>query len=88
MSLERRDLALKVGDAGRVASATNALSQSARFLLEREDAETIVTRMEERVRATWYGVARAQGVSERDCEVIQSAFAYPGFSLRGDDKLI
>lgn len=82
VSLERRDLALTVGDAGRVASASNVLSQSARFLLKREDAETIVMQMEERVRSTWYGAARAAGVSERDCSLIQGAFRYPGFGLR------
>lgn len=80
VSLERRDLALTVGDAGRTASAVNVLSQSARFLLKPEDAQAIVVQMEERVRSTWYEVARAAGVTELDCGLIQSAFAYPGFT--------
>ena len=37
--------------------------------------------MEERVRNTWYDVARRCGVSEQDCEKISGAFAYPGFRL-------
>lgn len=35
--------------------------------------------MTEQVRATWYSVARAQGVSQRDVEVISGAFVYDGF---------
>ena len=81
ISLERRELALVVGDAGRSATAANLVSQSARFLLESDQAEAIVQEMEERVRATWYATARTEGVSERDCELIQGAFAYPGFRM-------
>lgn len=79
VSQERRDLALTIGDEGRVATALNLLSQSERFLLRRADADAIVRGMEDHVRSNWYGVARGAGVSERDCELIQGAFAYPGF---------
>ena len=82
VSLERRDLALTVGDAGRYASAQNVLSQSIRFLVKPDEAEKLVDGMEKRVRQTWYEVARREGVSERDCELIAGAFAYPGFGLR------
>lgn len=81
LSLERRDLALTVGDLGRTASAENLLSQSARFLLEREEAAAIVDEMEACVLGTWYDTARGQGVSEQYCELIRSAFAYPGFRM-------
>jgi serine/threonine-protein kinase HipA len=37
--------------------------------------------MEALVNARWYPVARADGVSEADCERIASAFVYPGFRL-------
>jgi serine/threonine-protein kinase HipA len=37
--------------------------------------------MRHRVRATWYDVAGAAGVSEKDCERIAGAFVYPGFDL-------
>jgi serine/threonine-protein kinase HipA len=79
VSLERRDLAMECGDAGRFANAENLLSQSARFLLDGVEARTLVDAMEAQVRSSWYAMARAAGVSERDCDKIASAFAYPGF---------
>ncbi len=79
VSIERRDLAMECGDAGRFANATNLLSQSARFLLKADEARAIIDTMEQQVVANWYATARNAGVSERDCEQIASAFAYPGF---------
>jgi serine/threonine-protein kinase HipA len=81
VSEERRDLALSIGDFGRYANATNALSQCARFLLTREEATRIIDDLEEKVRTRWYTVARREGVSEQDCERIARAFAYRGFRL-------
>lgn len=81
VSIERRDLAMTVGDLGRRATAENSLSQSARFLLDQNEAQAIVDEMEAQVAATWYHTARAQGVSEGDCDLISGAFAYPGFRL-------
>lgn len=78
---ERRDLAMDCGDQGRYANAKNILSQHARFLLEKGEAEKIVTDMKGQVDATWYDTARASGVSEKDAETIRGAFVYPGFSL-------
>ncbi len=80
VSIERRDLALECGDAGRVANANNLLSQCARFLLDRDGARSIVETMEAQVRSTWFAAAKAAGVSDRDCDRIAGAFAYPGFS--------
>ncbi len=79
VSLERRDLALVCGDAGRYANAQNLLTQSARFLLDPGEAVTMIDEMERRVKSEWYAVARGAGVSERDCRAIAGAFAYPGF---------
>lgn len=76
---DRRDLAMEIGDQGRYANAKNILSQHGRFLLEEEEAKTIVSDMTEKVRATWYDVVRGQGVSEKDAETIRSAFVYEGF---------
>jgi serine/threonine-protein kinase HipA len=81
VSKERRDLALDCGDQGRYANAKNILSQYARFLLDRTEAEKIVNDMKARVEATWYDTARASGVSKKDAETIRDAFVYPGFSL-------
>ena len=79
VSLERRDLALTIGDYGRYANATNLLSQASRFLLPREAAARIVDQMEACVRARWYAVARREGVSEKDCAAISRSFGYEGF---------
>jgi serine/threonine-protein kinase HipA len=76
---DRRDLAMEVGDQGRFANAKNVLSQHTRFLLEEEQARTLVSDMTDKVRATWYDVVRAQGVSEKDAETIKGAFVYEGF---------
>lgn len=81
VSIERRDLALTVGHAGRYANAENILSQCTRFLLKPEDAKEIVDEMEKQVKARWYEVARKVGVTERDCAIIEPAFVYPGFRL-------
>jgi serine/threonine-protein kinase HipA len=79
LSINRRDLAMECGNAGRFANADNLLSQSARFLLDPGQATSIIRLMEEQVRGTWHATARAAGVSERDCEAIAGAFVYPGF---------
>lgn len=81
VSAERRDLALDCGDWGRYAHAENLLSQSARFLLEQDEAKIIIDEMEQSVRSKWYEIARREGVTEKDCEKIASAFVYPGFRL-------
>ena len=83
ISLERRDLAMTCGDWGRYAHADNLLSQSVRFHLDRDEAVQTVKQMEERVAGTWREVARKAGVSDRDCETLARAFAYPGFRLPG-----
>jgi serine/threonine-protein kinase HipA len=79
VSEERRDLAMICGDVGRYANAENIVSQSLRFLLEKGEAEKIVADMEEKVRGTWYEVARREGLSEQDCHTISRAFVYAGF---------
>jgi serine/threonine-protein kinase HipA len=81
LSIERRDLALDCGDMGRYANAKNILSQHARFLLDKGEAEKIVDNMKAQVDATWYETLRASGVSKKDAETVHGAFVYPGFSL-------
>lgn len=76
---DQRDLAMICGDRGRLACASNILSQHTRFLLGQVDAKTIVEKMRETVSATWYDVVRAEGVSEKDAEAIRGAFVYEGF---------
>ena len=87
VSLERRDLAMICGDMGRFANADNLLSQRARFLLDDKEARTIVDDTESRIKSSWYATARAEGLSERDCEKIAGAFAYQGFRSASDPGL-
>lgn len=82
VSIERRDLAMECGDAGRFANASNLLSQSARFLLARDQAEAIIDSLEAQVRALWFPTARGAGVSPADCDKIAGAFSYAGFRQR------
>ncbi len=84
VSLERRDLAMELGSAGRWANAQNLVSEAPRFLLTTEQAEAIVSDVEARVRDGWYRTARRVGVTERDCEAISGAFCYPGFRMLGE----
>ena len=79
VSIERRDLALICGDAGRRANATNLLSQSNRFLLEKARAARLLDDMQKQIKSTWHETARRAGISEPDCEKISSAFVYEGF---------
>lgn len=81
VSIEQRDLALICGDVGRYAHADNLLSQHTRFLLDRAQAESMIDNIEQIVRNRWYDIARAEGVTDQDCDRISSAFAYPGFRL-------
>jgi serine/threonine-protein kinase HipA len=81
VSLEHRDLAMICGDQGRVANANNLLSQSARFLLAADEARRVVDTMKDIVKSKWYETCRAVGASEKDCDRIVGAFAYPGFDL-------
>jgi len=81
VSLERRDLALTVGDFGRRASAQNLLSQCTRFLITPGEASKVIDDMEACVRTRWHAVARRAGVTEADCQKIARAFVYEGFRL-------
>ncbi len=81
INADYRYLALECGDMGRLANAENLLSQCERFYLAPDDARNMIDQMEAVVRDNWYAVARREGVTEKDCEKIASAFAYPGFRL-------
>lgn len=78
---QQRDLALTCGDGGRLATAKNLLSQCRRFLLDEDEAKSIISTMTEQVRNGWYNALRAQGVSQRDAGMVGVAFAYEGFEL-------
>jgi serine/threonine-protein kinase HipA len=72
VSLERRDLALTVGDYGRTASIYNLLSQAGRFGLSAEDARGEIDRLVDVVRH-WREGFFACGVSAKDIHCIAPA---------------
>jgi serine/threonine-protein kinase HipA len=72
VSLERRDLALTVGNYGRTASMYNLLSQAGRFGLLTEDARAEIDRLIDVVRH-WRGSFFACGVSAKDIDYIAPA---------------
>jgi serine/threonine-protein kinase HipA len=76
---ERRDLAMACGSRGRYANKKNILSQHARFLLDDEEATTILNNMVETVQNSWRRSMEKSGVSKIDCNTIESAFLYKGF---------
>jgi len=64
---------------GRFANAENLLTQCRRFLVEPDEAAKLICEMEATVKARWHAAARAEGVTEQDCERIRGAFAHEGF---------
>ena len=73
VSLERRDLALTVGNYGRTASMYNLLSQAARFGLSLEGAREQIDQLVSVIHR-WRDVFFACGVSAQDIETIAPAF--------------
>jgi serine/threonine-protein kinase HipA len=72
VSLERRDLALTVGNYGRTASIYNLLSQAGRFGLSSEEGRSEIGRVTTVVRQ-WREVFFACGVSTQDVDYIAPA---------------
>jgi serine/threonine-protein kinase HipA len=79
IALERRDLAMTCGSAGRYANRKNILSNYGRFLLSGEEATVILDQISETVQGAWLPMMRRAGVSNADCEAIAGAFLYEGF---------
>ncbi|MDP2369893.1 type II toxin-antitoxin system HipA family toxin [Rhodoferax sp.] len=73
VSLERRDLALTVGDFGRTASVYNLLSQAGRFGLSAQEARGQIVQLVDVVRH-WRDSFFACGVSAKDIDTIAPAF--------------
>ena len=78
VSIERRDLAMICGRAGRRANRTNLLGGAGRFLLDPNEAEAIFDRVVRVIRASWHATMRRAGVAEKDCEIVRGAFLYDG----------
>ena len=75
IALERRDLAMACGSAGRYANRENLLSQHGRFLLSGEEATAILDHIIETVRSSWQRTMRraGAGASLKDCTIRSSA---------------
>lgn len=73
VSLERRDLALSIGDHGRTASIYNLISQAGRFGLSVADARAEIDRLVDVVRH-WRESFFACGVSAKDIDHVAPAF--------------
>ena len=78
---------MTVGDLGRRATAENLVTQSARFLLTKAEAEKIVSDMEAVVRSQWEVVARAAKVTVKDCGTICNALENEGFSFKAQEAV-
>ena len=78
LSAERRDLAMACGHQGRLATRANLLSACGRFLLREVEATAIFDRVVTTVKTAWRSTMRRGGVSEGDCDLLASAFVYPG----------
>jgi serine/threonine-protein kinase HipA len=87
VALDRRDLAMDCGPAGRYANKANLIGAAGRFLLGKDEAAAIFARVTETVRGQWHATMRRAGVSDRDCDAIASAFLYDGlfFEAAGQD---
>lgn len=86
VSVERRDLAMICGPAGRLANRINLLGAAGSFLLDRTEAKAIFDRVSSVIRTAWHATMRRAGVTGRDCELIRGAFLYDGLfsETRGD----
>lgn len=78
VALDRRDLAMECGPAGRSANKANLIGAAGRFLLNADKAGAIFTRVIETVRGAWHATMRRAEVSEQDCKAIRRAFLYDG----------
>ncbi|WP_094555242.1 type II toxin-antitoxin system HipA family toxin [Synechococcus sp. 1G10] len=81
----RRDLAMVCGLEGgllsRWANRGTIVAGAAWFRLEREEAESIATRVFTTVAVEWESTLRSVGVSQADCELVRGAFLYAGLNL-------
>lgn len=84
VAVDRRDLAMTCGPAGRLANRANLLGAAGRFLLSVDEAATIFTHVTGTVRASWHATMRQAGVTARDCDAIGSAFVYDGLFYEAD----
>lgn len=79
---QERYLTMIAGDQGTRATVENLLTQASRFLMEPDEAQALAVEVAQRVRNQWYGIARREHVTERDCEAIRPSFENEGFHFQ------
>lgn len=79
IALDNRDLAMICGTYGRMANQNNLKSGHARFLLDAEQAQSIINLMIKTIKSHWEKCLHRAGVSNKDMNVIANACIYPGF---------
>lgn len=80
-AVERRDLAMVCGRAGRYANRGNLLSEAGRFLLDADQAAAVFDGIVRTVRDQWLPILQRSGVNPGDCGAIRSALTYEGLFL-------
>ncbi|MBU1211542.1 MAG: HipA domain-containing protein [Alphaproteobacteria bacterium] len=86
VAIERRNLALDCGPAGRYANRANIIAGHGRCLLGQEEATAIFDEVAQTVAAQWRPVMRREGLSDQDCEAIASAFNYEGLTYASHER--
>jgi len=85
--MDGRRLAMNCGRFGRIARRDNLLSESDRFSLSRNEANTIIDEIAANIQTHWREEVLKQGGTSQDCAVIESAFQYPGFEYPTSSEL-
>ena len=68
---------MELGDAGRLASVENLVSQHRRFHLTAAEARIIIETMGLIISATWRTICQEKGLSDSDCAAIAAAMTAP-----------
>ncbi len=71
----RAQYPMELGDAGRLVSVENLLTQHGRFHLTAADARIVIDTMGLIISSTWRSICRAQGLSDSDCAAIAPTMA-------------
>jgi len=79
IAIDNRHLAMACGNYGRSAKRANLLTGYGRFLLTKDEAETIIDDIVTVVRNEWDNCLHRAGASNNDCKAVSSAFIYDGF---------
>ena len=81
VSLERRNLAMEVGQFGRAGSIYNLVSEATRFRFSPEAARSEINRIADVIKKDWRQIFHDAGVSEKDIRYIEPAMVPESFFL-------